>query len=97
MVLLSSLHVHPECGHNDEPCHQCLEHSVHDGHIMAPKAHVDCPLCAFQSNTYQAAEAPQMQFHPTIIRLTVENAVPALESCIINDQNTRAPPAAFCV
>lgn len=35
MVLLSSLHVHPELLIDNEPCHECIEHTVHNGHIAA--------------------------------------------------------------
>lgn len=96
MVLLSSVHVHYECEENGEPCLECLQHSVHNGHITAVKAHVDCPLCAFQSNVYQAAEDQQPSFFQTATRLTIESASPALMLGFTTRQNTRAPPFTIC-
>lgn len=96
MVLLSSVHVHFEWDENGEPCLECLQHTVHDGHISAVKAHVDCPLCAFQNNVYQAAEDQQPSFNQTPIRLTIESAFPALALGFTTRQNTRAPPFTFC-
>ena len=96
MVLLSSMHVHPEWDSNGEPCHECLEHVVHNGHFTVLKAHVDCPLCAFQGNVYQAADQPQSCFRPIETCLTVESAIPALVEGVFIHQNTRAPPFTSC-
>lgn len=97
MVVMSSLDFHCEWEDNDGGlCQECLEHTVHDGHITSMKVHMDCPLCAFANNIYQSAEEQQVFFTPTETCLTIEVAVPALESGITIHQNTRAPPFTFC-
>jgi hypothetical protein len=97
MVILSSVHVHPEWNENSDICHECIEHAVHNGHFTSLKAHVDCPLCAFQSNIYQAADEQQPSFKPSFTRLTQESVVPALVLGIKIHQRNRAPPFLFCV
>lgn len=96
MVIMSSLDIHCEWEDHDAPCQECLEHTVHNGHITAMKAHLDCPLCAFRNNVYQPAEEQQLFFIPTEICLTNEIAIPALESGITVHQDTRAPPFTSC-
>jgi len=59
MVLLSSVHVHPElAAAAAHACHDCVEHQVHDGHLDAAHAHIDCFLCHFNSNVYLAGDQP---------------------------------------
>jgi len=53
MVLLSSLHVHPQLAHSAlQTCEQCVDHQMHSGHISPTDAHIDCFLCHFNSNVY---------------------------------------------
>jgi len=97
MVLLSSLHVHSEWNYMSETtCHECLAHAVHNGHIDALKAHVDCPLCAFQSNVYQGEENISPSHYQSAVELEEECQVPAIATGDISIKQTRAPPASFC-
>lgn len=96
MVVMSSLDFHPEWADIDGPCQECLEHTVHNGHITVTKAHLDCPLCAFQNNVYQESEEQHLYFTRTETCLTIEIAVPALELGVTTHQNTRAPPVTSC-
>jgi len=96
MVLLSSLHVHPELLQHSKPCHECLEHTVHNGHITAVDATIDCPLCAFQSNVYQGEEETTPQYSQPVIRLVMDCAVPSTTIGVTGIKQTRAPPFTFC-
>lgn len=97
MVLLSSLHVHSEWNYMSETtCHECLAHAVHNGHIDALKAHVDCPLCAFQSNVYQGEDATLTSCFQEAIELEMNCAVPTTVTGNISTKQTRAPPVTFC-
>ena len=94
MVVLSSLHVHPEA--EGEPCHECIEHTVHNGHITAVKASVDCPLCAFQSDVYQAGQECIPQLDQQIARVEVDCATPSPVLGFTAFMPGRAPPFTFC-
>lgn len=97
MVLLSSLHVHSEWNDMaDTACHECLGHAMHNGHIDALKAHVDCPLCAFQSNVYQGEEPSSPSYYQAAIELEMNCVEPSTAIAIISIRQTRAPPVTFC-
>jgi len=96
MVLLSSLHVHPELALDGDCCHECISHVVHNGHITAPKHTVDCPLCAFQSNLYQGEQEvdvrPPHQLTGVIISLTFCPVMVGNQDV----RHGRAPPFSCC-
>lgn len=97
MVLLSSLHVHPDLLEDGEPCHECIDHTVHNGHIAAVKAAVDCPLCAFQSNVYQGGqEAAAPHADQPVIRLMADRPAPSVTLDVTGVKPGRAPPCSFC-
>lgn len=96
MVILSSLHVHSTLPGDGEPCHECIEHTVHNGHITAVKATVDCPLCAFQSNVYQDAQETEPHYSQHVVRLIMDSAVPAIVIGTVTARLSRAPPFTFC-
>lgn len=97
MVLLSSLHVHPELLIDNEPCHECIEHTVHNGHIAAVKATVDCPLCAFQASVYQEGQEEIItHYHQEVISIISDNTSPALVVGSTGLRSSRAPPVTFC-
>ncbi len=55
MVVLSSLHVHPESLLIPDECEQCMHHLPHAGHLSASNGvSDDCLLCQFLSLTYVA-------------------------------------------
>lgn len=96
MVLLASLHVHPEFMQGSMPCHECIDHTVHNGHVTAIKASVDCPLCAFQSNVYQGEQEAMPSF--------IQQATPVERACTVPmtvagttpHRQSRAPPFSYC-
>ncbi|MBQ7691696.1 MAG: hypothetical protein IJT30_10980 [Muribaculaceae bacterium] len=96
MVLLSSVHFHAALNDSGAACPECLKHAVHKGHLMTHSAHVDCPLCAFQNNVYQAADEQPPTVSPVFTRLTQVCAVPALALGATTNQKNRAPPFTFC-
>ncbi|MBQ9555914.1 MAG: hypothetical protein IJV05_06795 [Muribaculaceae bacterium] len=96
MVLLSSLHVHPELLVDGQPCHECIDHTVHNGHIAAIKASVDCPLCAFQSNAYQPEDEVQIHYSQPCCRVKTYRAVPLTVAGFQSMKQSRAPPFTFC-
>jgi len=97
MVVLSSLHVHPQLVIGSEPCHECIDHTVHNGHITVQKATVDCPLCAFQNNVYQGQEAPMLHYSQHVCQLETERAVAQVVVTALPIKPSRAPPYTFCV
>lgn len=97
MVLLSSLHVHPELAGNNEPCHECIDHTVHNGHITAIKATVDCPLCAFQSSVYQGEAEVVVHISQQVCHVETVWTTPALFMGHASIKQSRAPPFTFCV
>ena len=96
MVLLSSLHVHPELLEEVELCNDCIDHSVHGGHIAPVKAVVDCPLCAFQSNVYQGEEETLPSLVQSCCRLVEDKAIPSVSHGVSVTTPSRAPPFSFC-
>lgn len=97
MVLLSSVHVHPELEGGADTCHECIDHAVHRGHFATLKAHVDCPMCAFQNNLYQAADKQQLSIIPSFSSHAQVVVVPDLVLGTSIHQRNRAPPVTFCV
>lgn len=57
MLLLASLHSHPDFGGlAGDDCTYCFDHVPHDGHLSSPTVAVDdCVLCQFFSLTFVAA------------------------------------------
>jgi hypothetical protein len=50
MLLLSSLHVHPEAHLEDGDCKECVHHVPHAGHFTSgTSCSFDCVLCQFLS------------------------------------------------
>ena len=96
MVLLSSLHVHPEPLVDGQPCHECIDHTVHNGHIAAVKASVDCPLCAFQSSVYQGETEIQIHSSQPSCRVEMDWTVPMTVVGFQGTQQSRAPPFTVC-
>ena len=96
MVLLSSLHVHPELLTDNAPCHECIDHTVHNGHIAAVKASVDCPLCAFQSSIYEGEQETTLHIYRQVTHLAVEYMVASVTVGIHGTTPSRAPPFTFC-
>lgn len=48
MLVLSSLHVHPETHLEDEHCEECMHHVPHAGHMGSQTTcSFDCVLCQF--------------------------------------------------
>ena len=95
MVLFSLLHIHPDIT-SDTPCHECMEHTVHNGHIAAIKATVDCPLCAFQASVYQGEEDTTPLFNQHFIGLVDKEVTPAAIAGVVMFKPGRAPPYSFC-
>jgi len=95
MVLLSSLHVHPE-RLSDIECIECIEHMMHNGHIVTDQASVDCPLCAFQSCAYQGEATVEVACHLHATRVEMPHGTPAIVAGATGLKTTRAPPATFC-
>lgn len=98
MVLLSSLHVHPElAGDDGAPCHECIDHTVHNGHLKAVKATVDCPLCAFGASVYQGErEAEVTHYEQLAVRIGNACATPSVIVSATDTKCCRAPPTTFC-
>lgn len=96
MVLLSSLHVHPELFTGDIPCHECIDHTVHNGHITTVKATVDCPLCAFQSSVYDGGKETTLHIYRQVSHVVIECAVPTVTIGIHGITPGRAPPFTSC-
>lgn len=97
MVLLSSLHVHPELVPDGESCHECVTHAVHNGHIMAAKATVDCPLCAFHGQVFlgelETDEQPPIQV-THVVTGCISHPAAAGNPDVYQG---RAPPFSFCI
>lgn len=92
MVLLSAMHIHPQVAGSDVPCHECMEHTVHNGHITTLKVHIDCFLCAFHNNVFQPQEQAAPQFRASLLLISIDNAMPALPLGHNLIKSTRAPP-----
>ena len=96
MVVLSSLHVHPDQILSTDTCHLCIDHVVHNGHISAIKAHVDCPLCAFQSSVFQPGKTQHIAAAPQLSVQLDSWYAPAIVTDNVSDLYTRGPPHSFC-
>lgn len=92
MVLLSSLHIHPELLNDPELCPDCIEHTVHNGHITTVKGAIDCPLCAFQASVYQSAEIIEVITGQQVSHLVTAYAMPSVTIVEIGVKQCRAPP-----
>lgn len=56
MMVLLSLHTHPQGVHEDNECYQCANHLPHAGHLSTTQAAMhDCVLCQLQSMGYVLA------------------------------------------
>ncbi len=98
MVLLSSLHVHPDLLQDgDVLCHECIEHVVHNGHFSVAKAVVDCPLCAFQNNVYQGEDATFLPIAKHTCTQVMDAPAPAAVIAFIPRRHGRSPPLSFCL
>ena len=91
-VLLSSIHVHPELLMDGEPCHECIEHTVHNSHIAAIKSTIDCPLCAFQSSVFLVEQEYGLGISQTVTRMTIDIIAPSVTLGVTGLQPGRAPP-----
>jgi hypothetical protein len=97
MVLLSAIDIHYEWTDDAELCHECLEHTVHNGHISVMKVHLDCPLCSYRNTLYDAGEQQQIDYTPIEACLISDSDVPTLELGTIIRHGTRSPPIySFC-
>jgi hypothetical protein len=93
MLVLSSLHVHPETHLEDEHCEECMHHVPHAGHMGSQTTcSFDCVLCQFLTLPFLVA--PLVVFIATVFlhvaphRLEQQGAVSRARGFVF----LRAPP-----
>jgi hypothetical protein len=96
VLLLSSVHLHPETALGMDACEQCVHHLPHGGHLSAGNgtAH-DCLLCQFLSISYVAVAVAAVVFFANFRKLRYIASRPSDMLVVRGFVALRAPPSLF--
>ena len=93
LMVLMSVHIHPQGAYDDADCYQCANHLPHSGHLSAAQAAMHaCLLCQLQGSVYAMAATVVLSVVLPVVLLSHSERPQAVARVSLWRRCPRAPP-----